>query len=174
MDWSRVLNTVLQHLGLFIWLGIGLGGILTLGSKDFLQQFGLAEFADQWRPWISLTFFVCVLLEVRAVWIAISRFIQKRKKEMKIAEDFVHLTPAERGLLMRLYRDSALRLPVMNPVVVSLADKMMIEQISPYVENSLNLPYYPELGPDQSRHDLATTFRLAPFVRYLISRSDDT
>lgn len=168
MDWSRFLNTVLERLNLFTWLGLWLSGFLTLASQLWLEKLGLAEFVSKWRPWISLTFLVCVLLSVRIACYKAMELLYKRQKQRKVIKELERLTPSEKGIVRRLYHASALRLPVMNPVVVSLLSKAIIIQASPYVENRIDLPCYPELGRDQNRYDLASTFKLSPIVLDLL------
>ena len=132
MDWSRVLDTVLHHLGVFIWLGIGLGVILSWSSKELLQQLGLAEFVDKWRPWISLTFLVSSLLGLRILKQEAAAFLHKRRLQTEIIEDFINLPQAERTIVRyAIQRDAdAVWLPYHDPAVMSLRAKGILELVS--------------------------------------------
>lgn len=175
MDWSKLLQIVIDRLGLFTYIGASLCAILLFAPDSFIKSLGLLPLTAKWHPWIGFTFLLCLLLAIPQLWRKYQNYRNNRDKHKEQEDALLFcLTGNEKRLLLRLYDSAALRLPYRNPLVISLLQKKMIMQTSPYVENTADLEYFPELGPGQNVHDLASIFALEPYVRDLIRAAQMT
>ena len=174
MDWSKLLQTVIDRLGLFTYIGASLSAILLFAPDSFIKTLGLLPLTAKWHPWIGVTFLLCSLLAIPQLWQRFQDYRDSRDKHKEQKWAFPRLTGNEKRLLLRLYDSAALRLPYKNPLVISLQQKKMIIQTSPYVENTVDLEYFPELGFGQYDRDLASIFALDPYVRDLIRAAQTT
>ncbi|MBN2366681.1 MAG: superinfection exclusion B family protein [Calditrichaeota bacterium] len=103
MDWSKIIDWIKLSPRYLLPISLVSGAFLFLDQK-WTDFFGLTNFINQFRPWISVVFFLSIALIISDIIFQIINWgkqgVNNKKKFRNMTKRLFDLTPEEKDILL--------------------------------------------------------------------------
>jgi len=110
MDWSKIIDWIKLSPKYLLPISLVCGTLLFLETK-WVGFFGLANIIDQFRPWISIIFFLSNALIISDIIFQIIKWgnkkITNKKKFMNMTKRLYDLTHEEKNILLGYFLNNS-------------------------------------------------------------------